>query len=136
MIIPSDYTIYLTESISYLLGLEDEGWLEPGEYVGDRAVEFLPKRILIYLKQLSTTNNLVNERSTLCASQLLSVVPMCTKSFGESYVINVENPIFKQLSPGNISQIDLDFKVQWGNGVKHKLDNHDQPIDLVLEINK
>lgn len=135
MIIPSDITIHLTEPISYLLGLDDDGWLVPGEYVGDRAVEFLPKRILIYLKQLSTTNNLVSDNQRLSSSQLLAVVPMCTKSFGESYAVNVEKPIYKELSPGNaLSEIDLDFKVQWSNGVRHKLDNHDQPIDLVLEI--
>ena len=136
MIIPPDYDIFLPDPIRYALGLEDEGWLSAGEYEGDRAVEFLPKRILIYLKQLSTTNNLVNKNQQLQNSQLLGVIPMCTKSFGESYIINFENPLFKQLSPGSISQLDLDLKVQWGNGIQHKLDNHDQPIDLVLEINK
>ena len=57
MIIPASYQVWLPEAIRYLLGLEDEDWLSAGEYEGDRAVEFSPKRLLIYLKQLSTSTN-------------------------------------------------------------------------------
>ena len=134
MNIPDNHIVNLTDSIRYMLGLEDEGELS-GSYEGDRAVEFLPKRLLIYLKQLSTTNNLVNKNQRLSASQLLTVTPIPSTSFGESYVINFENPVFKQLSTGSISQIDIDFKIQWGNGDERKLHNNDQPIDLILEIN-
>jgi hypothetical protein len=59
---------------------------------------------------------------------------MSTKPFGESFMINFENPHFKRLTTGVINELDFDFMVEWGNGVKHKLDNHGLPIDLVLEI--
>ena len=48
MIIPAGYQVWLPEAIRYLLGLEDDdsiGWLTAGEYEGDRAVEFSPKRL-------------------------------------------------------------------------------------------
>ena len=57
MIIPAGYQVWLPEAIRYLLGLEDEDWLSAGEYEGDRAVEYSPKRLLIHLKQLSTSTN-------------------------------------------------------------------------------
>ena len=28
----------------------------------------------------------------------------------------------------------LIFKIEWANGKRDKLDNHSQPIDLILEI--
>ena len=57
MIIPAGYQVWLPEAIRYLLGLEDEDWLSAEEYEGDRAVEFSLKRLLVYLKQLSTSAN-------------------------------------------------------------------------------
>ena len=134
IVIPLGYQIWLTDPIRHVLGLEDSGWLE-AEYDGDSAVEFSPKRILVYLRQLSTTNNLLNNNQKLVSSQILSIIPMSTKSFGESFTINFENPHFRFLQTNNaINELDFDFKVEWGNGVQHKLDNHEQPIDLVLEI--
>ena len=141
MVIPPRHQVLLPEPIQYLLGLENDGWFAEGytgdrafEYTGDRVIEFLPKRILVYFKQLSTTGNLENNNQKLDPSQLLGIIPMPAESFGESFTINYEKPHFKLLQSGTISELDFDFKVEWGNGVKHKLDNHSQPIDLVLEI--
>ena len=136
MIIPSGVQLWLPDPIRHLFGLDDEGWLDSEEYTGDRAVEFSPKRILIYCKQLSTTNNFESKNQRLGPSQLLGIIPISTKPFGESFTINFENPYFKRLTTGVINELDFDFKVEWGNGVKHKLDNHGLPIDLVLEIKK
>ena len=134
MIIPTGVHIWLPDSIRYLLGLDDEGWLDSEEYIGDRAVEFSPKRILIYSKQLSTTSNIESKNQQLGPSQLLGIIRMSTKPFGESFTINFENPHFKRLTTGIINELDFDFKVEWGNGIKHKLNNHSQPIDLILEV--
>ena len=98
MIIPAGYQVWLPEAILYLLGLEDEDWLSAGEYEGDRAVEFSPKRILIYLKQLSTSTNFESKKQHLEPSQLLGVIPISSKSFGEYIVINIDNPLFKNLN--------------------------------------
>ena len=84
MIIPAGYKVWLPEAIRYLLGLEDEYWLSAGQYEGDRAVEFSPKRLCIYLKQLSTSANFELSKSQhLEPSQLLGVIPISSKKFGE-----------------------------------------------------
>lgn len=134
MIIPSNVQLWLTEPIRYLLGLDDTNWLTAGEYEGDHAVEFLPKRILVYLKQLTTTYNFENNHQKLEPSQLLGVIPTTSETFGECATFDFERPHFKHLQSGSINELDFDFKMQWSNGDKQKLDNHSQPIDLVLEI--
>ena len=138
MIVPPGHEIWLPEAIRYLLGLEDDGWLTAGEYEGDRAVEFSPKRLLIYLKQLSTSTNFEHLKSEnhqlhVEPSQLLGVIPISSKSFGEYTAVSFDNPLFKDLSC-DINELDFDFKIEWANGKRDKLDNHSQPIDLILEI--
>ena len=119
MIIPAGYEIWLPEAIRYLLGLEDDDWLR-AEYEGDRAVEFSPKRLLIYLKQLSTSTNfeskhLQKNQLGLEPSQLLGVIPISSKSFGEYTTVSFDNPLFKDLNC-NINELDFDFKIEWANG--------------------
>ena len=135
MIIPAGYQVWLPEAIRYLLGLEDEDWLSAGEYEGDFPVEFSPKRLLVYLKQLSTSANFEpSKNQRLEPSQLLGGIPISSKSFGEYIVINVDSPLFKNLNCSSIDELDFDFKIEWANGKRDKLDNHSQPIDLILEI--
>ena len=103
MIIPAGYQVWLPDAIRYLIGLEDEDWFSAGEYEGDRAVEFSPRRLLIYLKQLSTSKNFESKHfesntQQLEPSQLLGVIPITSKSFGEYIAINFDNPIFKDLN--------------------------------------
>ena len=142
MTIPENHKLRLTDRIYNLLGLdipekfpEQISWMDSGDYEGDRPVEFYPKRILIYLKQLSTTKNLTNHRnnSKIVFSQLLDIVPIKNESFGQSYTLIYEKPIFKKLNQG-VNELDFDFKIDWENGDRKKLDNHGLPIDLVLEI--
>ena len=134
MIIPTGYEVWLPEVIKYMLGIDDEGWLSAGEYQGDSAVDFLPKRLLINLRQLSTSNNFENKQQLLEPSQLLCAIPISSKPFGEYTTINFDNPLFKDLNCTSINELDFDFKVEWANGKKDKLDNHSPPIDLTLEI--
>ena len=133
MSIPPNIQLWLPSPIQYLFGLDDDEWLE-GNYAGDRAIEFEPKRLIVYLKQLSTTGNLAGVNDTLQPSQILETIPISLYSFGGYETINYSNPIFKNLTSSYIQELDFDFKVEWGNGTKHKLDNHSQPIDIVLEI--
>ena len=134
MIIPAGYQVWLPEAIRYLLRLGDEDWLSAGEYEGDFPVEFSPKRLLVYLKQLSTSTNFESKNQSLEPSQLLGVIPISSKSFGEYIVINVDSPLFKNLNCSDVNELDFDFKIERANGKRDKLDNHSQPIDLLLEI--
>ena len=133
MSIPPGIQLLLPVPISYLLGMDDEGWLN-GEYTGDRTIEFAPKRMLIYLKQLSTTNNFSNDNANLRPSLLLMTLPLPYESIGGYHTFNFDKAHFKLLQSSGINELDFDFKLEWGNGVKHKLDNHSQPIDIILEI--
>ena len=54
--VPQGVDVWLTEPVRYMLGLDDNEWLQ-GENIGDYPVEFLPANgISIYLNELSTSN--------------------------------------------------------------------------------
>ena len=132
MTVPAEYEIWLPDTVKEILGIDDEGWLTTGEYVGDHAVEFSPQRIEIYLRQLNSSKNLASRRNeTLSGSELLGLIPLSTADFGEYFSTTYENPCMKTLRHGGIHELDLDFKVVWRNRTE-KLDNHDQPLDLEL----
>jgi hypothetical protein len=135
--VPPGIQLFLTEPIRYILGIDEIAWLK-GEYEGDNMVEFVPKQIHINLKQLSTSNNLqCGMQSRLQSSQVLGFIPMSLKSknlLGGYIEKTFSNPIFKRLTSGSINELEFDFIVEWGNGKMFKLNNHSQPIKLVLEI--
>ena len=133
MTIPERYQIWFPDRVREMFGLDDKGWLADGEYMGDRAIEFSPQRILVYLNQLSTTGNLVNDNNILQGSRVLGWIDLSNAAFGEYFVSTYEKPSFKKLQNGTIHELDFDFKVQWENSSR-KLDNHDQPLDLELKI--
>ena len=87
----------------------------------------------MYLNQLSTTNNLQYSNNFIQGSWLLGSIDLSNAAFGEYFVTTYEKPIFNKLQNGSIHELDFDFKVEWENFSK-KLDNHNQPLDLVLEI--
>jgi hypothetical protein len=133
MTIPAEYQIWMSDSVRKILGIDDEDWLDTGEYEGDRPVEFSPQRIEIYLRQLNTSKNLQNQENTIIGSQLLGLIPLSNVGFGEYFSTIFENPYMKELQNGAIHELDLDFKVVWQDRTE-KLDNHDQPLNLELII--
>ena len=146
MTIPSGKSIQFPERIHQVFGIDlPKGqtnykyWMGAGVLDGNRPVELSPKRILVYLNQLSTTNNLVGDSNrqvdgtTITGSQLLEIIPISNVHFGEGYTVQNEKPSFLKLT-STIHEFDFDFKLDWGNGGKEKLDNHGLPIDLDLEI--
>jgi len=129
MTIPTDYEILFPDRVLEMFGLDDEGWLSAGNYEGDHAVEFIPQRISVYLKQLSTTRNFAASGG----SQLLGFIPILNADFGEYVSVIFENPNFKSMQTTDISELDLDFKIEWRTKT-NKLDNHEQPLDFELII--
>ena len=95
MTIPGQYQIWFPDRVREMLGLDDTGWLAAGEYIGYQAIEFSPQRILVYLNQLSTTDNLQNSNNFIQGSQLLGSVDLSNAAFGEYFVTTCEKPIFK-----------------------------------------
>ena len=134
MTVPAEYETWLPDPIKNILGIDDEGVLTEGEYVGDHAVEFSPQRIEIYLRQLNTSKNLASRSNdTISGSQLLGFVPLSPAGFGEYFSITYENSCMKALQHRDIHELDLDFKVVWRSHTE-KLDNHSQPLDLELIV--
>ena len=132
--IPAETQLWLTEPIRHLLGIDDEdGWFQSGGYIGDRPPAFTPKRLLIYLEQLSTTANFENKNQKIQPSQLLASIPLSGAAFGSFRTVTFNNPQFKVLQ-SNVHELDFNFKLDWGNGVRQKLDNHSLPLDLAVEI--
>jgi len=133
--IPDGVILWLPEPVKYILGIDDEGWLQ-GAYTGDRPVEFLPAGgINIYLDKVATTKSLSTSKSgNIISSNLLGNIPMLSENFGQYVYLHYDNPIFVDLTAGNIDQLEFRLKIQWGNSVQHKLNNHSLPISLELEI--
>ena len=132
--IPAETRLWLPEPIRHLLGIDDnDGWFQSGGYIGDRPPAFTPKRLLIYLEQLSTTANFENKNQTIQPSQLLASIPLSGAAFGSFHRVTFNDPQFKNLQ-SNVHELNFNFKLDWGNGVRQKLDNHSLPIDLDLEI--
>ena len=134
--LPEGVDLWLSDAVKYMIGLDTDhddglnGWLR-GSYDGDRPVEFLPAGgISIYLNELSTTNNFSNTE----ISNFLGNIPMLSENFGQYFSIQYDNPLFLDLKVGQISQLDISLKLNWRNGVQHKLNNHSLPISLELEI--
>ena len=80
---------------------------------------------------MSNSKNFENNTQHLEPSQLLGVISITSKSFGEYATISFDNPLFKDINCSSINELDFDFKIEWANG---KRDKHSQPIDLILEI--
>ena len=133
--LPEEVSLWVPDAVKELFGLDDEGWLQ-GRHVSDRPVEFLPVGgINIYLDQLSTSNNLsTSKKNNLVKSNLLGNIPMLSENFAQHFSLNFDKPAFKDLTTGNINQLEFSLKLQWRDGTEQKLDNHSLPIGLELEI--
>ena len=128
MNIPENHEIWIPDRIKKIFGLDDDNPLSLG-YTGDHPVEFSPRRIAVYLRQLSTTGNFLNGST----SNLLDFIPLTDVPFGEYFSVDFAESIMQEVNNGVIHEIDFDFKVEFRDRVV-KLDNHEQPLDLVLEI--
>ena len=124
IVVPQGTEVNFGDNLRHLLGLDDEGWLTAGKYIGDRPVDFMPQKALyIHLDQLSTTNNVMDG----APSTLLGIVPIGLDTFGTS---TFSNPEFKQLKSGAISELTVHILDRKGTIVN----NHNLPVVATLEI--
>ena len=133
--IPAGWEMQFTDGLLFLLGLDDGlhgEWLDSGIYIGDRPINLVGlKTLQVYLEQLRTTGNFVDgARSTLLATvgagQWVGRNPLLSAF----ETVCFENPEFKHLTNGLISELTVTIRDDRGN----LLDNHGQPISIVLEI--
>ena len=83
MTIPENIEIWQPDRVKKLFGIDDEGWLTEIGYIGDHSVEFSPQGISVCLKQLSTTDNFLNNEP----SQFLGFIPITDAPFGEYFMV-------------------------------------------------
>jgi len=129
--VPVGWEIQFTDGLLSLLGLDDGlhgEWLNSGTYTGDRSIDFAGlKRLHVYVEQLSTTGNFVDG----APSTLLAAVGVGLRSpLGAIETIRFENLELKRLTGGLISELKVSICDDYGKIV----DNHGQPISVVLEI--
>jgi hypothetical protein len=125
--IPARNKVFLSDPLRQLYGLNDEGWLTPGIYTGDRPVHFLPsKAVGLRLHQLNTTDNVVDGAPSNILAHLSAP---CTK-FGEAWSIHFSHPEMKPLQGGAINELEVELVDASGR----KIDNHGLPVHVTLEI--
>ena len=75
---------------------DNNGWFDSGTYVSDRPVDLAsPEALHVYLEQLNTTGNFVNE----APSTLLTVVKISRNpTFGSTGTVRFETLEFKLLN--------------------------------------
>jgi len=129
--IPVGWEVQFTDGLLSLLGLDDGlhgEWLNSGTYTGDHSIGFAGlKKLHVYVEQLSTTGNFVDG----APSTLLTTVGVGLRSpLGAIETIRFENLELKRLTDGLISELKVSICDDYGKIV----DNHGQPISVVLEI--
>ena len=128
--VPSGWEVQITDGLLSLFGLDDglHGvWLESGTYIGDRAVDFAGiKTLQIHLEQLSATENYVDG----APSTLLDTVGLGRYTLGDTVTVRFEQPVFKSLRNGCISELKITIR----DASRNFINNHGQPISVVLEF--
>jgi hypothetical protein len=125
--VPAGYEVRLSDHLRQLYGLDDRGWLDPGQYTGDRPVNFLPsKTVGVRLHQLNTTSNVVNG----APSNVLTYLPVHCLNFGKVWSINFDRPEMKLLQGGAITELKIELVDSYGQ----KINNNGLPVHVTLEI--
>jgi len=134
LILPCGWLVKFTDGLLNLMGLDDGlngQWLEAETYNGDRLVDFTgTKTLYVHLDQINTSENRLNEAPTTLpavSSGTSIFVPSC---FGEINAVRFEHPQFKHPQAGMLNELKITIKDERGR----VLDNHGQPISVVVEI--
>lgn len=127
--VPLSISVKLGSNIQHALGLDVpmQSWLGPGTYAGVRPINLAPTTALfIHLDQLSTTFNMVDGTP----SSLLGIVSLGCEAFGENATIYLPSPEYKHLRQDYITELSVSVRDAKGS----KIDNHNLPISLSLEV--
>ena len=103
------------------------GFFPKQTYQGDRPLDFaVIKSLYVHLSDINESHNYHNGSP----SDVLAVIPIENKSFGDIVTVRFEHPEFKRLKNGAITELKLVVKDEKNNVV----DNHGLPMSCVLEI--
>ena len=111
-----------------MLGFQVKGSCFPKQtYQGDRPLDCaVIKSLYVHLSDINESHNYHNGSP----SDVWAVIPIENKSFGDIVTVRFENPEFKRLKNGAITELKLIVKDKKNNVV----DNHGLPMSCVLEI--
>lgn len=124
--VPKGYDVHLTDGLKQMLGIMGNVFSE-GTHIGSRPINFSPlKSLYIHLNQVNTTDNFYNG----VQSDLIGVVPVGDKTFGDTVNVHYEHPEFRNLADGTISELEIRVTDENNNIIE----NHGLPISIVLEF--
>ena len=100
---PSELKI--SKRLKTMLGLQIKGRFFPKQtYQGDRPLDFaVIKSLFVHLSEINSSYNYFNGSS----SDVLAVVPIENKSFGDIVTVRFEHPELKPLKTGALSELKL-----------------------------
>ena len=120
---PSELKI--SKRLKSMIGFQVKGKSFPKQtYKGDRSLDFaVIKSLYVHLLDINESDNYHNGSP----SDVLAVIPIENKSFGDIVTVRFEHLEFKRLKNGAITELK---QVEKNNVV----DNHGLPMSCVLEI--
>jgi hypothetical protein len=126
LITPNELNI--SNGLKHILGFENKKIFAVNKtHYGKRTIDFSPyKQLYVHLEQLNSAYNFFDG----APSNILGVVPVENKSFGDIVHTQFGNPEYKQLTHGNISELSISVRDKNGQ----KINNNGLPINCVLEI--
>ena len=118
----------ISKRLKSVLGFQVKGRFFPKQtYQVDRPLDFaVIKSLYVHLSEINESHNYHNGSP----GEVLAVISIENKSFGDIVTVRFEHPKFKCLKNGAITELKLDVKDE-NNTV---VDNHGLPMSFVLEI--
>ena len=118
----------MSKRLKSMLGLHVKGRFSTNHtYRGDEPLDFaVIKSLYVHLSDINESYNFHNGSP----SDVLAVIPIENKSFGDIVAVRFEHPEFKRLKNGAITELKLVVKDENNNVV----DNNGLPMSCVLEI--
>ena len=118
----------ISKGLKQILGFKNKKRFTANKtHYGERTIDFAPyKQLYVHLDQINSSYNFFDG----APSNILGVVSVENKAFGDIVHINFSDPQYKQLTHGDISELSISICDENGQ----KINNNGLPINCVLEI--
>ena len=123
------YELKISKGLRQILGFtkNNSKFTDDKTHYGERTIDFAPyKQLYVHLEQINSAYNFFDG----APSNILGVVSVENKSFGDIVNTRFSKPDYKQLSHGNISELTISVCDE----NRQKINNNGLSIHCVLEI--
>ena len=119
----------MNKELRNILGFSNKRIFEPNKiHYGNKSVDFaIHKSLYLHLNQINTSYNNFNGNP----STLLSIIPVENKEFGDIVTVRFENPEYKYLVNGDITELKLEIRDENNKKITNNLEI---PNNYVLEV--